>query len=300
MFTVSIVIPTYNGAHKLRRLFDALLLQTYNDFEIIVVVDGSTDNTSEVLTSFQDKFTRFRILSQTNSGRSKVRNQGAKMAVGNLIIFYDDDMIPSADSVEKHYKFHSLTANSILGANQVEFYEREKTDIQNYKAWLTGKWLEKYTQHVTRLDRNNIFFTAANCSIPRNIFEQLNGFDERLTDAEDFDFAYRAIENDIPVYFDRTNTAIHNDPVTCTSYIKRIRQYQVARQTLGQLYPGREPITKQPSDFKHKIYRIFAFRFWPQVIDHSTLFKILPLTIRYRLYSVVIQALAVEYPETVL
>jgi len=145
---------------------------------------------------------------------------------------------------------------------------------------------------------DNIFFTAANCSIPRKIFEQLNGFDERLTDAEDFDCAYRAIEKNIPVYFDQTNTAIHNDFLTCTSYIKRIRQYQLARKKLYEIRPHmRSANEKKILSFKHLIYRFFAFKNLPQMIDHSSIFMIFPAKIRYRLYSVIVQSLGVEYPK---
>lgn len=293
----SVIIPTYNGAHKIPLLLDALLKQTFSDFKIVVVVDGSTDNTLEVLHQYKNKFNSFKIIEQPNGGRAKVKNRGAKEAQGKLLIFFDDDMIPSPDSVKKHYEFHLQNElNFILGANQVEYVDSNKTDIQNYKAWLSKKWITKYEQNITRLNFNNLFFTTANCSVPRKIFEQLNGFDERLTDAEDFNFAYRAMEKNIPVYFDQTNIAIHNDPISCVSYIKRIRQYRQAHQKLNEFYPERNR-TYQPKNFKHQVYRLFAISFFPWMIDHSKLFKIFPLKIRYKLYSIIIQSLAVEYPE---
>jgi glycosyltransferase involved in cell wall biosynthesis len=103
---VSVIIPTYNGAHKLSNLLDALLGQSYSDFEVVVVVDGSTDNTLEVLNRYEQKFSHLKTLIQDNQGRSKVRNRGVEHSTGDLLIFYDDDMVPFPDSVKRHLQFH--------------------------------------------------------------------------------------------------------------------------------------------------------------------------------------------------
>jgi glycosyltransferase involved in cell wall biosynthesis len=297
--TSSVIIPTYNGAKKIPLLLDALLKQTFSDFEVIIVVDGSTDNTLEIINGYTNKFNSIKIVSQQNAGRSKAKNNGAKEASGNLFVFYDDDMIPAHNSLKQHYEFHSQNLNSLLAGNPIENIETYKTDIQNYKAWLTKNWTAKYTQEISQLNADNLFFTAANCSMPRAAFELLNGFDERLTDAEDFDLAYRAIKKSISVYFDQSNVAIHNDPITCVSYIKRIRQYQQAQQILSELHPERNH-TNEQKNFKHDIYRLFAHPFIPRMIDHSKLLNILPVKIRYRLYSIIIQSLAIEYPNVTL
>lgn len=294
----SVIIPTYNRADKIGNLLDSLLNQTVNDFEVIVVVDGSTDNTVEVVEPYKNRFTQFKLMVNQNQGRSKTRNAGANVASGDLLIFYDDDMVPASDSVKKHYEFHTQNnIGALLGGNLVEYVEPQKTDIQNYKASLTKKWTKKYVQNISPLNINNLFFTAANCSIPRNVFEQLNGFDERLTDAEDFDLAYRAIENSSPVFFDKTNVAIHNDSITCVGYIKRIRQYQQAQQKLKELYPNKKKYREKTSMVKHCVYRLFAFGFLSRLIDQSRVLMIFPEKIRYRLYSVIIHSLGVEYPQ---
>ena len=83
---VTVVIPTYNRAHLIKDAVESVLNQTYQDFELIVIDDGSTDNTREVLAIYKDKL---RYIYQENQGRSAARNHGIKLAQGEYIAFLD-------------------------------------------------------------------------------------------------------------------------------------------------------------------------------------------------------------------
>ena len=72
--TVSVIIPTYNGAHKILNVLKALEQQSYCDFETLVVIDGSTDNTADVVSNATLNLTSLRIVQQKNKGRVAVRN----------------------------------------------------------------------------------------------------------------------------------------------------------------------------------------------------------------------------------
>src|SRR5258706_156909 len=261
----SIIVPTYNGSKRIITLLKALNKQSVTDFELIVVIDGSSDNTAEIVEPYLSQFYSSKIIHQNNQGRSSARNRGAIESLGATLIFFDDDMEPFCDSVERHLNFHKNNSGLLCG-HQTENESAEKTDIQNYKAFLTKEWTKKYSGDLNRLNLANLFFTGANCSMTRNAFEQLKGFDERLTDAEDYDFAYRAIKQNIPVFFDQRNLAVHNDPITCVSYVKRIRQYERAQQKLIELHPDRENRRVTPSAFNHLAYRFLAFNFLPHAL----------------------------------
>ncbi|MEX2231774.1 MAG: glycosyltransferase [Cyclobacteriaceae bacterium] len=295
----SIVIPTHNGARKIHNLLDALLNQSCEDVEIIIVVDGSRDDTENVLKAYQKIFEHFKIVSQKNGGRSVARNNGARESSSELLIFYDDDMMPFPDSIQKHLDFQS-SKSCILCGDPVEIFDKRKTDIQNYKAWLTAIWTGKYAEGTTRMRRDHLFFTASNCSIPKNIFWQLNGFDEHLTDAEDYELACRAIEQEIPVYYDKGNKALHNENITCRSYIRRLREYSDAQTKIVRYYPEHNTTKSNMTSVRKIIYKFFAFPFWVRLIDTGFFVFVFPRPLRYRLYSIIIHALANEHARVLL
>jgi glycosyltransferase involved in cell wall biosynthesis len=295
MAGISVIIPTYNGAKKIPMLLNALTRQSEKNFEVVIVIDGSTDETLDVLSAYRDRFSLFKICEQPNGGRAKAKNHGVTNTQGEILIFYDDDMEPNPFSIEKHAQFHSHY-DGLLSGNPIELIDEHKTDIQNYKAFLTQEWTRKYQEGVNKLNEQNLFFSAANCSIRRELFLSVNGFDERLTDAEDFDMAMRALQAGILVYFDKSNVAIHNDPISCRSYIIRTRQYQLAHTNLVEFHPERTKIEKSGGLLTNWVYLFFSFGLFSFLIDHFNIFRILPKKIRYRLYSVILHSSGIAHP----
>ena len=292
---ISVIIPTYNGAARISVLLRALRAQSRKPNEIVVVVDGSTDNTTAKLEEHADL--NIKVIVIPNSGRAQARNAGVAASTGSLLVFYDDDMEPAIDSIAQHEAIHNtFTQTILLGGNQIEEESASKSDIQNYKASRVKFWLSKYQAGLNKASVDNLYFTAANCSMARALFDKLNGFDARLTDAEDYDLGYRALELGIDVYFDKSNIAIHHDAVTCISYIKRIRQYQLAHQRLLKLHGERKLDSVQPNRVKKIIYRLLAQPWLPWSIDKNFFKIVLPKNLRYKFYSAVIYALGVEKP----
>jgi glycosyltransferase involved in cell wall biosynthesis len=98
MPSVSVIIPTYNRASMVKEAIQSVLSQTYKDFEIIVVDDGSTDNTRETVASLSDKVV---YVYQPNSGPSSARNHGIRLAQGKYIAFLDSDDLFLQTKLEK-------------------------------------------------------------------------------------------------------------------------------------------------------------------------------------------------------
>ncbi len=97
---ISIIVPAYNVEKYIKTCLDSLINQTYSNFEIIVINDGSTDQTEEILRSYQSN-PKFRIYSQKNGGLSAARNRGIKLANGELVCFIDSDDSVKSDYLEK-------------------------------------------------------------------------------------------------------------------------------------------------------------------------------------------------------
>ena len=109
---VSVIIPTYNRAKTIERAVDSVLAQTWKELEVIVVDDGSTDQTNEVLKAYGDKI---RVIHRQNGGASAARNTGIKAATGEIISFLDsdDEWLPS--KTERQVNLLQRTESSGVG-----------------------------------------------------------------------------------------------------------------------------------------------------------------------------------------
>ena len=101
MKKVSVIIPTYNKCKFLDLTLAGFLLQSYENFELIIIDDGSSDMTREVVRKYESKLD-IRYIYKNNGGRSSARNYALKMDLGEYIIFNDDDRIPSPDLIKYH------------------------------------------------------------------------------------------------------------------------------------------------------------------------------------------------------
>ncbi|CAN0602309.1 unnamed protein product, partial [Ectocarpus sp. 12 AP-2014] len=95
----SVVIPLYNKEHYIKKTMGSVFSQKFQDYEILVINDGSTDNSPSIARSFHDK--RLRVIDQENSGVSSARNRGVEEARGDWIAFLDGDDIWSADHLHE-------------------------------------------------------------------------------------------------------------------------------------------------------------------------------------------------------
>ena len=102
MAKVSIIVPVYNVEKYIKRSLESLVNQTFSDIEIIVINDGSTDNSANIIETFKDE--RIKLYSQDNKGGSAARNLGIEKATSDYIMFLDADDYYHLDCVEKAYK----------------------------------------------------------------------------------------------------------------------------------------------------------------------------------------------------
>lgn len=114
----SVVIPLYNKEIYIKRTLESVLAQTFTDFEIIIVDDGSTDTSCDIVESINDP--RIHLICQENGGPSKARNRGIKEAKGQFIAFLDADDEWLPEKLEKQYVFHTENSDVVWSCTAFE------------------------------------------------------------------------------------------------------------------------------------------------------------------------------------
>ncbi|VAX32280.1 hypothetical protein MNBD_NITROSPIRAE02-1387 [hydrothermal vent metagenome] len=185
---VSVIVPTYNRARLLGRALQSILNQTYRDFEVIVVDDGSTDNTGEVVRSFSALDIRY-IRHKNNKGEAAARNTGVLAARGDFIAFLDSDDEWLPEKLEKQMAvFQDQSPHvGIVYSNMCEI---ERTGKK--RLWKSPTFMPEDGYFHRRALNYQVYGIGIGSSIVRRAcFEKVGLFDERLSYYVDFDFFIR-------------------------------------------------------------------------------------------------------------
>lgn len=178
---ISVVIPTYNRAGLLKKAVDSVLGQTFRDFELIVVDDGSSDGTEALLSSYGDRLLSIR---QENRGPSAARNRGVREAHGELIAFLDSDDWWDREKLSLQVKAMEENPEYPVSHTQEVWYRREKLLPQ---------------KKIHRKPRGFIFaqclpiccVSVSTLIIRRSLLVEAGGFDEGFPCCGDYDLWLR-------------------------------------------------------------------------------------------------------------
>jgi len=194
---VSVIIPTYNRAGYLGEAIQSVLDQAFGDFELIVVDDGSTDSTREVVSSFID--TRVRYIYQENGGVSSARNTGIKASEAEYIAFIDSDDIWLPGNLELKVKLLDSRPEVGLVCSDAYFFDNN-TGTTLGRRWhdrTLHDWvnLEKIAkQPLKELLYKGCFIMPQATMIRRRVFATVGYFDESLPTSEDWDLFVRIFQ----------------------------------------------------------------------------------------------------------
>jgi glycosyltransferase involved in cell wall biosynthesis len=186
---LSVVIPTYNRRGRLGRVLAALEKQDANpdDFEVIVIDDGSTDGSSEWLATRRTRFALHPIR-LANGGPARARNAGVELAVGDIILFIDDDVEPVPCLLREHLRSHEREPKIVVMGPLASLpryaqpwvaWEQAKVEAQ-YDAMTRGRFTPTFRQ-----------FWTGNASLEKRYFVEAGGFDTSFLRAEDVELGVR-------------------------------------------------------------------------------------------------------------
>jgi glycosyltransferase involved in cell wall biosynthesis len=169
--TVSVVIPTYNAASLLPEAVESVLAQTYRDLEIVVVDDGSTDRTPQVMADYGDPV---RYIRKENEGSASARNRGIRAARGEYIAFLDADDRWRPTKLEKQMRAHRADPSLAWSYTGADLVDADTGAIRARKTQLR-------TRHEGDVLRNLIlgsFVTPSATVVQRRVFDEVGTFDE--------------------------------------------------------------------------------------------------------------------------
>jgi GT2 family glycosyltransferase len=211
---ISIIIPTYNGRLRIKHTIEALLTQDFKDeYELIVVDDGSSDQTADLVRSYDRGI---KVISQPNQGPGEARNNGARHAQGEIILFTDDDCIPEKNWLQEMLRPFSEDAE-IVGVKGR--YRTEQKEI--IARFVQLEYEDKYDYMVRR--KYIDFIDTYSAAFRRRVFLELGGYDTEfpVACAEDIELSYRLSKKGYKMVFASKAVVRHTHPARLMAYLKK-------------------------------------------------------------------------------
>lgn len=229
MTLVSVIIPPYNYARYLCEAIDSVLVQTYKDYEIIVVDDGSTDNTKEVLRPYRNKI---KYIYQENKGLSAARNTGIRASKGDYFQFLDADDIILPEKISKQIDFFTENKDYSICYCECITCSENIRDSSKYIYRNAGPMIDPILQVLNLHAYGSYPLPIHTLLIKRDIFDKVGLFCEELKAVEDREFLIRVILSGYEfgylryygaLYRVHTNQMLSNKP-HITKYLNRFNQ----------------------------------------------------------------------------
>lgn len=224
MCKISVIVPVYNVENYLSICLDSLLKQSFSDFEVICVNDGSTDNSLTILEEYSSKDNRFRIITQENKGLSGARNTGMEYVNGNYILFLDSDDWIMENTLEEIYNYFKKVDIDILFFDFIYYNHGDDSFSKTSFETLPDEY---YGKLVNYNDLGGLLY-----KLPHNAWSKcyktdfLKKIDVKFIEGkyyEDLDFHYNIIfKTNNLCFLKKTlyNYRIRNDSITTCGSIK--------------------------------------------------------------------------------
>jgi glycosyltransferase involved in cell wall biosynthesis len=223
---ITIIVPTHNRSELLKKTLDGFCEQAADElvWELIIVSDGSTDSTSQTVMGFQDRLP-LKYLWQAKRGVSSARNRGLREARSPIVLFLDDDVIPSPNLLAEHVRFHKehpAVESALLG--YITWYP--DVVCTPFMRWY-GEFGGLFGFSLLKNDQigDPRYLYTCNISFKTDFLRSNNGFNEALSVLEDYELGYRLTRCGMKMYFRRSALGYHNQSFTFDQACRRLERY---------------------------------------------------------------------------
>jgi GT2 family glycosyltransferase len=225
---ISVVVCSYNGAATIGACCEALVALDYPDYEVIVVDDGSTDDTAEIAASYG-----LRVISTENRGLSSARNTGWQASTGEIVAYTDDDAAPDRDWLA--YLARSFLDGGHAGVGGPNVVPPNAGEVARCVSKAPGN-----PTHVLLSDREAEHIPGCNCAFRHDALEAVGGFDARFRVAgDDVDLCWRIREQGWTLGFSPAAMVLHRPRGSIAAYWRQQRGYGRAEAQLERKWPRR-------------------------------------------------------------
>lgn len=180
---ISVIVPAYNAQKTIQETIESVLNQTFRDFELIVINDGSQDLTLDIVSNIQDS--RLRVFSYPNAGPQKSRNRGILHAVGEYISFIDADDLWTSDKLELQLKALSLNPEAAVAYSWTDYI------YEHGQIFRPGPHFDFNGDVYSRLLLSDFVGSGSNPLIRKQALIAVGSFDESLPAAQDWEMWLR-------------------------------------------------------------------------------------------------------------
>lgn len=242
---ISIVIPTYNRVESLKEALKALQVQEANpnDFEVIVIVDGSTDSTLEFLKIAVETQPNLSYEFQENQGASAARNRGVARAKSDLILFIGDDILAEPNFVSEHLKFHKENLEKNKAALGLTVPQLENQADPTFVKWIHESGIQfAYGQITENQVLDDRFFYTSNISLKKELL-LAEPFNETFTGwgFEDSELGLRLQEKfGVQLIYQPKAKAWHTELFDETKICQRLRSSAKNLKKFQELHPDQK------------------------------------------------------------
>ncbi len=234
---ISVVVPTFNRREIVKRTIASLFAQHFpsDKYEVVAVVDGSTDGTAEALRQLNAPC-RFKVVEQENRGLAGARNTGAQNAESALLLFLDDDMLCDPGLVAAHVEAHKGRPRCIgFGCILLSPESPPSLAAECFNRELGAFYLKRQTCPADQELAIQCVF--GNSSLPRELLTEAGGFDESFRMREDLELAHRLFQMGAePCYVERA-VAYQYYAKTCADLIRDSEAFAIADVMFARKHP---------------------------------------------------------------